>query len=59
VKALHGDVQDVLYVTAMMTAPAELRVASGGGAKATYASMYGAIEIGKLTAGRIAPHCLW
>ena len=30
VKALHGDVQDVLYVTAMTTAPAELRVTSGG-----------------------------
>jgi len=29
VKALHGDVQDVLYVTVMMTAPAELRVTSG------------------------------
>jgi len=30
VKALHGDVQDVLYLTAMTTAPAELRVTSGG-----------------------------
>ena len=29
VKALHGDVQDVLYVTTMMTAPAELHVTSG------------------------------
>jgi hypothetical protein len=29
VKAFHGDVQDVLYVTTMMTAPAELRVTSG------------------------------
>jgi glucan endo-1,3-alpha-glucosidase len=29
VKALHGDVQDVVYLTAMMTAPAELRVTSG------------------------------
>jgi glucan endo-1,3-alpha-glucosidase len=30
VKSLHGDVQDVLYVSAMMTAPAELHVTSGG-----------------------------
>ncbi len=30
VKALHGEVQDVLYVTTMMTAPAELHVTSGG-----------------------------
>lgn len=30
VKAFHGDTQDVLYVTAMMTAPAELHVTSGG-----------------------------
>ena len=29
VKGLHGDVQDVLYVTTMMTAPAELHVTSG------------------------------
>jgi hypothetical protein len=30
VTARHGEVQDVLYVTAMATAPAELRVTSGG-----------------------------
>jgi glucan endo-1,3-alpha-glucosidase len=30
VKSLHGEVQDVLYVTTMMTAPAELHVTSGG-----------------------------
>jgi glucan endo-1,3-alpha-glucosidase len=30
VKSLHGDVQDVLYVTVMTTAPAELHVISGG-----------------------------
>jgi glucan endo-1,3-alpha-glucosidase len=30
VKSLHGDVQDLLYVTAMTTAPAELRITSGG-----------------------------
>ena len=29
-KAFHGPVQDVLYVTTMMTAPAELQVTSGG-----------------------------
>ncbi len=30
VKSLHGDVQDVLYVTAVTTVPAELHVTSGG-----------------------------
>lgn len=30
VKSFHGPVQDVLYVTTMMTAPAELQVTSGG-----------------------------
>lgn len=30
VKAANGDVQDVLYVTTMMTAPAELQVTTGG-----------------------------
>jgi glucan endo-1,3-alpha-glucosidase len=30
VRVLHGEVADVLYVTAMMTAPAELHVTSGG-----------------------------
>ena len=30
VRAFHGEVADVLYVTAMMTAPAELHVTSGG-----------------------------
>lgn len=30
VRALYGEVADVLYVTAMMTAPAELHVTSGG-----------------------------
>jgi len=30
VKAFHGPVQDVLYVTTMMTAPVELQVTSGG-----------------------------
>jgi hypothetical protein len=30
VKSLHRDVQDVLYVTVMTTAPAELYVTSGG-----------------------------
>jgi glucan endo-1,3-alpha-glucosidase len=30
VRTFHGPVEDVLYVTTMMTAPAELRVISGG-----------------------------
>ena len=40
VKTFHGPVQDVLYVTTMMTVPAELQVTSGG-TKTTHRSSRG------------------